>query len=40
MLLPPDWPGTKAAAVFTTAAARLLPAADRYIDGHLAAPGP
>jgi phenylacetic acid degradation operon negative regulatory protein len=31
-LLPRDWPGLRAAAFFDQHAARLLPAADRYID--------
>jgi phenylacetic acid degradation operon negative regulatory protein len=31
-LLPPDWPGLRAAAFFDQHAARLLPAADRYVD--------
>jgi phenylacetic acid degradation operon negative regulatory protein len=32
VLLPRDWPGLRAAAFFDQHAARLLPAADRYID--------
>jgi phenylacetic acid degradation operon negative regulatory protein len=31
-LLPPDWPGTKAAAWFDQEAERLLPAARRFVD--------
>jgi phenylacetic acid degradation operon negative regulatory protein len=31
-LLPPDWPGVKAAAEFDAQAARLLPAARRFVD--------
>jgi phenylacetic acid degradation operon negative regulatory protein len=31
-LLPPDWPGRRAATFFDQHAARLLPAADRFID--------
>ena len=31
-LLPPDWPGTKAAAWFDEEATRLLPAARRFVD--------
>jgi phenylacetic acid degradation operon negative regulatory protein len=31
-LLPPDWPGRKAAAFFDEHATRLLPAANRFID--------
>jgi phenylacetic acid degradation operon negative regulatory protein len=31
-LLPPDWPGRRAAAFFDEHAAQLLPAADRFID--------
>ncbi|WP_155374018.1 PaaX family transcriptional regulator [Catellatospora vulcania] len=31
-LLPPDWPGTAAAAFFDRQAARLRPAADRFVD--------
>jgi phenylacetic acid degradation operon negative regulatory protein len=31
-LLPPDWPGRRAAAFFDQHAARLLPAANRFID--------
>lgn len=38
-LLPPDWPGTKAALWFDEEAARLLPAARRYVDGCLAGSG-
>jgi phenylacetic acid degradation operon negative regulatory protein len=34
-LLPPDWPGTKAAAWFDQEADRLLPAARRFVDGCL-----
>lgn len=34
-LLPPDWPGTKAAAWFDAEADRLLPAARRFVDGCL-----
>ncbi len=34
-LLPPDWPGTKAAAWFDQEADRLLPAARRYVDSCL-----
>jgi phenylacetic acid degradation operon negative regulatory protein len=30
-LLPPDWPGQSAAALFTQEAARLKPAADRFV---------
>ena len=30
-LLPPDWPGVAAAALFTREAARLKPAADRFV---------
>jgi phenylacetic acid degradation operon negative regulatory protein len=32
MLLPDDWPGTKAARFFDEEAARLLPAASRFVD--------
>ena len=32
VLLPPDWPGRRAAAFFDEHAARLLPAANRFID--------
>lgn len=32
MLLPDDWPGTKAARLFDDEAARLLPAASRFVD--------
>ncbi|MGZ4429243.1 MAG: PaaX family transcriptional regulator C-terminal domain-containing protein, partial [Nocardioidaceae bacterium] len=31
-LLPPDWPGRRAAAFFDVHADRLLPAASRFID--------
>ncbi|GAA4207345.1 PaaX family transcriptional regulator [Actinocatenispora rupis] len=34
-LLPADWPGTKAAALFDRYAGRLRPAADRYVDACL-----
>ena len=34
-LLPPDWPGSKAAAWFDAEAERLLPAARRYVDSCL-----
>ena len=34
-LLPPDWPGMKAAAWFDQEAERLLPAARRFVDGCL-----
>jgi phenylacetic acid degradation operon negative regulatory protein len=34
-LLPPDWPGDKAAAFFGAEAARLLPAAARFVDACL-----
>jgi phenylacetic acid degradation operon negative regulatory protein len=34
-LLPADWPGDKAAAYFDAEAARLLPAAGRFVDGCL-----
>jgi phenylacetic acid degradation operon negative regulatory protein len=34
-LLPPDWPGSKAAAWFDAEAERLLPAARRFVDGCL-----
>jgi phenylacetic acid degradation operon negative regulatory protein len=34
-LLPPDWPGTKAAAWFDQEADRLLPAARRFVDDCL-----
>jgi phenylacetic acid degradation operon negative regulatory protein len=34
-LLPPDWPGTKAAAWFDQEADRLLPAARRFVDSCL-----
>ena len=34
-LLPPDWPGAKAAAWFDQEAERLLPAARRFVDGCL-----
>jgi phenylacetic acid degradation operon negative regulatory protein len=34
-LLPADWPGTAAAAFFDRHAARLRPAADRYVDACL-----
>jgi phenylacetic acid degradation operon negative regulatory protein len=36
-LLPPDWPGTKAAQFFDDAAARLLPAASEFVDRCLQA---
>jgi phenylacetic acid degradation operon negative regulatory protein len=36
-LLPPDWPGAKAAAEFDAEAARLLPAARRFVDECLSA---
>ena len=36
-LLPPDWPGTKAAAWFDQEADRLLPAARRFVDECLGA---
>lgn len=38
-LLPADWPGTTAAAWFDEQAARLLPAARRYVDTCLGAAG-
>lgn len=38
-LLPADWPGTTAAAWFDEQAARLLPAARRYVETCLAAAG-
>jgi phenylacetic acid degradation operon negative regulatory protein len=31
-LLPPRWPGTQAAELFDSAAARLLPAAAAFVD--------
>ncbi|MGO8886583.1 MAG: PaaX family transcriptional regulator C-terminal domain-containing protein [Streptosporangiaceae bacterium] len=31
-LLPPDWPGARAAELFDTESARLLPAASRFVD--------
>ncbi len=31
-LLPEDWPGTRAARFFDAEAARLLPAASRFVD--------
>ncbi|TDD65814.1 PaaX family transcriptional regulator [Actinomadura darangshiensis] len=34
-LLPPGWPGTEAARFFDAEAARLLPAASRFVDGCL-----
>ena len=34
-LLPEGWPGTAAAAFFDRHAARLRPAADRYVDSAL-----
>jgi phenylacetic acid degradation operon negative regulatory protein len=34
-LLPPDWPGRRAAAYFDRESARLLPAADRFVDSCL-----
>jgi phenylacetic acid degradation operon negative regulatory protein len=37
-LLPADWPGTRAARFFDDAAARLLPAASRFVDGCLGNP--
>ena len=37
-LLPPDWPGTKAATWFDAEADRLLPAARRFVDSCLGAP--
>jgi phenylacetic acid degradation operon negative regulatory protein len=39
VLLPPGWPGAGAAAFFDRHAARLRPAADRYVDRCLARPG-
>jgi phenylacetic acid degradation operon negative regulatory protein len=36
-LLPPDWPGDRAAALFDREAARLLPPAARYVDSCLGA---
>lgn len=36
-LLPPEWPGNEAAHFFQREAARLLPAASRFVDGCLAA---
>ena len=36
-LLPIDWPGTKAAAVFDAESSRLLPAASRFVDACLEA---
>ncbi len=39
-LLPPRWPGTSAAGFFDRHAARLRPAADRYVEGCLAPPSP
>lgn len=39
-LLPADWPGHRAAAHFDEHAARLLPAASRFIDHQLGAPRP
>jgi phenylacetic acid degradation operon negative regulatory protein len=38
-LLPAGWPGTAAAAYFDREAARLLPAADRFVDATLSAAG-
>ncbi|MEQ7124037.1 PaaX family transcriptional regulator C-terminal domain-containing protein [Actinopolymorpha sp. B11F2] len=38
-LLPDDWPGDEAAAYFDTHAARLHPAATRFVDACLAPPG-
>jgi phenylacetic acid degradation operon negative regulatory protein len=34
-LLPPHWPGIPAAALFTREAARLKPAADRFVESCL-----
>ncbi|MCW2752613.1 MAG: transcriptional regulator, PaaX family [Marmoricola sp.] len=39
VLLPPDWAGHRAAAFFDDHAARLLPAATRFIDHYLAPTG-
>ena len=39
-LLPADWPGDAAARFFADQAARLLPAASRYVDRCLADPSP
>jgi len=39
-LLPPDWPGHEAAELFGREAARLLPAASRFVDDCLSAAGP
>jgi phenylacetic acid degradation operon negative regulatory protein len=39
-LLPPDWPGHEAAELFGREAARLLPAASRFVDACLTAAGP
>jgi phenylacetic acid degradation operon negative regulatory protein len=39
-LLPEDWEGRAAASFFTQQAARLLPAASRFVDGCLAASSP
>jgi phenylacetic acid degradation operon negative regulatory protein len=36
-LLPAEWPGDEAARFFQREAARLLPAANRFVDGCLAA---
>jgi phenylacetic acid degradation operon negative regulatory protein len=39
-LLPPDWPGHQAAELFGREAARLLPAASRFVDACLSVAGP
>lgn len=39
-LLPADWPGHEAAELFGREAARLLPAASRFVDACLAGAGP
>jgi phenylacetic acid degradation operon negative regulatory protein len=37
-LLPPDWPGERAAELFTSEAARLKPAADKFVSRCLGTP--